>query len=283
MRNLLRQPLVHFVALGLALFVLDAAVGSDEGSTPARTDRAESGLPVPSGPIVVDESVRATLSSHWSQTHDAPPSAAQLDELVDRWIDREVLYREGLARGLAIGDAEIHERVASQMAYVLGEQLVVPEPTDAQLRDWLDTHRDRFSKADRVDFTQVFVAGTDAAAESRARELLALLEAGAAPEGLGDTYRGGRRFRGRTIEALTVRFGEAFTASLDTQPPQTWSLRRSDEGLHLVRVDRRDAARAAAFDEVRDAVRHDWQRRYRAEQLTQATARLRDKWDIVQS
>ena len=283
MRALLREPLLHFVALGLALFALDAALGGADGSAQPPTAEAGAGLPVPTGPIVVDDTVRATLASHWSQTHDAPPTDAELQGLVSRWIDREVLYREGLSRGLAIGDAQIHDRVVSQMSYVLREQVSVPAPTDAQLREWFSAHADRFAVADRIDFTQVFVAGTDAAAQTRARELLTLLEGGASPDGLGDTFAGGRRFRGRTLDALKIRFGEAFVEGLGTQPLQSWALRRSTEGLHLVRVDRRSVGQGAVFDEVRDAVAHDWQEDARARLLAQATARLRERWDVVES
>ncbi len=280
---MLREPLLHFVVLGLALFALDAAVGGGEAPPSPRDTGSGSGLPMPTGPIVVDEDVRATLVSHWSQTHDAPPTAAELEGLVSRWIDREVLYREGLARGLAIGDSQIQDRVVSQMVYVLRQQVKVETPTDAQLRQWFADHTDRFAVADRIDFTQVFVAGTDADAQARARELLALLEGGASPDGLGDTFAGGRRFRGRTLEALAIRFGETFVEGLGTQPLQTWALRRSPEGLHLVRVDGRSVGQAPAFEDVRDAVAHDWQEDARVRQLSQATAGLRAKWDVVES
>jgi hypothetical protein len=277
----LREPLVHFVALGLALFAIDAARSrpdATEASAPAPR-----GLATPVGPIVVDDALRASLASHWAQTHPAPPTEAEMAELVARWIDQEVLYREGLARGLADGDAQVHDRVASQMAYVLQAQIIVPEPTDEQLRGWYASHAERWAKAERIDFSQVYVQGLDAAAEARARELLALLASGADPDGLGDTFSGGRRYRGRRIEDLTARFGAAFTAGLDTQPVDTWILRRSEEGMHLVRVDRRTAATAPDFDAVHDEVRHDWQQAQRLQRLDELTAHLRDNWDIVES
>jgi hypothetical protein len=276
-RALVREPLVHFAILGALLFALDAA--TREATAP----EACSGLAVPRGPIVVDAGVRSTLAEQWRKNHPSPPTDAELATLVERWIDEEVLYREGLARGLAEGDAIVRERIASQMAYVLGTRVVVPEPTDDELRAAFEADRARWSMPDRLDFTQVFVSGTDEAAQTRARELLALLQSGADPNGLGDTFAGGRRFRGRRIDELAERFGDAFVVGIDTQPEDTWTLRRSSTGLHLVRIDRRIASATRELDAVRDEVRHDWQASAREQALRQEKETLRAHWEIVTS
>lgn len=242
---------------------------------------ARGGLEVPAGPIVVDAAVRAALVEQWSKTHPAAPDDAQLEQAIERWIDEEVLYREGLARALADGDAVVRERIASQMSYVLQSRIVVPEPTEDELRASFDADPSKWAQPDRVDFTQVFVAGKDDAAEARARELLQLVQDGADPNGLGDTFAGGRRFRGRRIAELAERFGMGFVEGLDAQPEGTWALRRSDAGLHLVRVDRRTSSSSPAFADVRDAVRHDWQEARRAEAMAQARHELRARWEIV--
>lgn len=280
LRALVREPLVHFALLGALLFALDAMISGDDADAPAG---ACTGLGVPEGPIVVDAAVRATLIEQWEQSHPAPPDAAQLERLVERWIDEEVLYREGLARALAEGDAVVHERIASQMSYVLGSRLVAPEPTEDELRAAFEADAGKWAQPDRIDFTQVYVDGRDEPALARARELLGLLQGGADPDGLGDTFAGGRRFRGRRIAELAERFGAEFVDGIDAQPEGTWALRRSGAGLHLVRVDRRTTARAAELDAVRDTVRHDWQEAWRAAALQQATQELRGRWEIVVS
>ncbi|MBC8069789.1 MAG: peptidyl-prolyl cis-trans isomerase [Deltaproteobacteria bacterium] len=277
-RALVREPLVHFVILGALLFALDAVTSRDEADPPAESCV---GLGVPQGPIVVGDAVRATLVAQWEQTHPAPPDAAQLERLVERWIDEEVLYREGLAHALAEGDAIVRERIASQMGYVLSSRIVVPEPTEDELRAAFHDNAAKWAQPDRVDFTQVYVTGRDDAARARAGELLGLLQGGADPDGLGDSFAGGRRFRGRRVEELAERFGAAFVEGIDAQPEGTWMLRRSEVGLHLVRIDRRSASRVPELDSVRDAVRHDWQELQRSAALQQATQELRSRWEVV--
>lgn len=271
LRALVREPLVHFAILGALLFALDAVTANEP--SPAATSNA---FAVPSEPIVVDATVRAALVERWAKTHPAPPDAAQLQQLVDRWIDEEVLYREGLARSLADGDAVVRERIASQMAYVLQSRIVTPEPTAEELRAFAAKTS---TPDERIDFTQVYVAGTDDAAQVRAQEIFNLLQGGADPDGLGDTYAGGRRFRSRRIAELAARFGDAFVVGIDTQPEGTWALRRSDQGIHVVRIDRRTGAHAPNDD----AARHDWQEERREAAMQQAKQALRSRWEIVVS
>ena len=279
LRALAREPVVHFAIIGAVLFGLDAAVSRGK---PAGDEAARGPLAVPSEPLVVDETVRATLVEHWARTHPAPPSETELRALVDAWIDDELLYREGLARGLADNDPRIRERVISQMRYVLESRLPTPEPTDAELKAWFRDHADRYTRPERVDFTQVFVEGTGDASEARAHELLRLLEGGADPNGLGDRFAGGRRFRGRRLSDLADRFGDPFVEGMQSQAPGTWSLRRSPFGMHLVRIDRWSAGEAPSFDMALDEVRHDWVQAQRESALQQAKQDLRSRWQVVE-
>ena len=242
MRAVLREPLLHFLLLGAALFALDA-IGSDE----TEGDR-----------IVVSELVRRDLAQSWESAHGEQPSADQIDELVERWIDEEVLYREGLARGLGRDDPGVRARVVSQMGFVLSEQLVVPDPTDAELRAWYDRHRDELAEGTRVDFTHVFVEGADEAARARATEMLELVRGGASPAGLGDRFSGGRRYRHREVDDLTETFGHEFARGVETQAIGVWELLPSRYGVHVVRVDARSESRAPSFDEVSERARDAW-------------------------
>ncbi len=281
LRALAREPVVHFVIIGAVLFGLDAAISRGEVPADEESAKAERrAFAVPSEPIVVDDAVRATLVEHWNRTHAAPPTEAELQALIDGWIDEEVLYREGLARGLAESDPQVRERVASQMAYVLQSRITVPAPTDAELRAWFRDHADEHARPERVDFTQVFVEGRDEAAEARARELLVLLQGGADPNGLGDTFSGGRRFRGRRTADLAERFGEEFVVGLPEQAAGTWALRRSRFGLHLVRIDRWTSSEAPGFEAVREEVRHDWEQAQRTAAMAEARQALRSRWEV---
>lgn len=276
-RDLIREPLVHFVLIGAALFALDQAVNPSE-RPPANSERVEDAQ---REPIVVDDPVRAALIQAWTGTHAAPPTPEELRDLVDRWVDQEVLYREGVRRGFADNDPQVRDRIADQMKYALEQGATVPDPTDAEQRAWFEANKVKLQRPDRIDFTQVFVEGDDEAATTRAKALLVLLEDGAQPAGLGDTFAGGRRFRGRKLADVGERFGAAFATGLDTEPVETWTLRRSSFGLHLVRVDRAVLGSAPTFEVVRAEVVHGWLEQQRVQRLAESTLALRGRWSVV--
>lgn len=279
-----REPLLHFFVIGAALFAVDAWRGSRDDAAP----RAVASLPSnprPTGPIVVSALVRTRLAEGWQGSSGAPPTAAELDALVDHWINEEVLFREGMARGLDRDDERIRARVASKMGFVVDAQIILAEPSEAELRAFFAAHAERWASGTRVDFTHVFLKseGTARGAkdDARAQELLGRLTAGADPNGLGDVFSGGRRYRGRQLADLAVAFGDTFIDGLDAQPVGAWAVRRSRFGWHVVRVDRRAAALTADFEAARLDVRQAWHDEKRAEAFTAATDALRARWQIV--
>jgi hypothetical protein len=281
-RAILREPLVHFLAVGILLVAADRWRRGKPAPPPPAAAPAPASTG-PAGPIVVGADVRASLRDGLARAAGgAPPSAAELDEAVARWVDEEVLYREGLVRGLDRDDPAVRKRVAEKMAFILEQSIVVTPPAEADLRAWFESRRDTWSRPQRVDFTHVFVAGTGPDAERRAAALLAELERGADPEPLGDRFSGGQRYRGRKLDDLAESFGPEFARQLDRQPPGSWQLRRSRHGLHLVRVDRVEAARSADFASARLDVEKEWVDARRAEELAARVRSLRARWPVVQ-
>lgn len=293
-KSVAREPLVHFVAIGAVLFAVDR--WRDPGTPPspapvptqATTAAQASTTPPAAGSaatphtIVIDAAVRAQIATAAERRLGHAPGPSDVAEETERWIDEEVLYREAIARGLDRDDPVVHQRIAERMAYVLDQAAPVLEPSEEQLRAWFDAHRDKWAVPEHVDFTHVFVAGTDAAAEARIDQLAAALATGAAPERLGDRFSGGHRYRGRRIADLALAFGDEFVAGLATQPAGTWVKRRSRHGLHLVRVDRVDAAKGADFTHARLDVRKEWLDAHRAEAAHESLRRLRASWTIEQ-
>lgn len=282
LRAILREPLVHFLLVGALLMTVDRV---RRGGAPARPARTPSGAAAtasrPPATILVDRELRAWLSDGLSRARGGvAPSEAELADALARWIDEEVLYREGLARGLDRDDPQVRKRVAEKMAFILERQIVIPPPGEQELRAWFEARRDSWVQPPRLDFTHVFVAGDGAEAERRAREILAELEGGAAPEPLGDRFSGGQRYRGRKLVDLAASFGAGFADGLDRQPAGSWQLRRSRHGLHLVRVDRLEPGRPADFAATRLDVEKEWMDARRAGELAARVRALRERWPV---
>lgn len=263
MRALLKEPLLHFAVVGVGLFALHAAVNR----APERT-------------IVVGPAVRAELADGHRAAYGQAADAATLDALVQGWVDDEVLFREGLEKSLQKDDARIRQRVVAKMAYLMRSALVLPEPTDAELRARFELDPSKYAKADTLDFTHVYVDGDGPESKAKAEALLPLLRSGADPGGLGDTFSGGRRYRERSPEQLGESFGPQFVDGLAAQAPGAWQLRASRFGWHLVRLDKAGKGAGADFAAARDALRTDWLEAEREKRFRAQLASLRASWKV---
>jgi hypothetical protein len=292
--RIVREPLLHFVVLGTAIFAVDHLVRaaapvtptstSTSTSTPTSTSTSTSEQAPPAGErrVVVTRSVRDELALGFERAEGHAPSAAELDAAVARWVDEEILYREGRRRGFERDDPRVRDRIASKMAFVIRAQVVVPEPTDEDLRTFLSANAERFTAEERVDFTHVFVTGAanDPAAAARARDLHTQLLAGTSPNRLGDTFTGGRRYRRRTFPDLARTFGDSFATGLGSQAPGTWAIHTSRFGHHIVRIDERIPAGVTDFATLRPDLRTAWMDARRDEETTRAVEALRSQWQI---
>ncbi|SFM21585.1 peptidylprolyl isomerase [Marinobacter zhejiangensis] len=244
MKNLVKEPLLHFFMLGALLFALYLSVSNDEAQP---------------NTIYVTQQVIDNLKAQHSQTWQRTPTADELEQLVQGWLREEILFREGMAMGLAENDPIVRRRVSQKMTY-LAETALPAEPTDSQLRLWLDNHPDDYLIQPRYSFRQVFLNPDhyDEPLTEVADKLLPRLKSG---EGgiTGDSRLLPQTFDGVTAYEVQRRFGDAFQSNLGLLPVGEWSGPVvSGLGAHLVLLTAHSPARPAVLAEVRQAVARDW-------------------------
>ncbi len=269
-----REPLLHFVALGAALFAGHALL--NPGTVGRRTTQ-----------IDIGPSELAWITTTWTQQYRRPPTEAELAALVDDYVREEVLYREALAMGLDRDDIIIKRRMVQKMAF-LSEDAATREPaTRAELERYFAAHRERYRLPPRVTFTHVFFS-TDrrgAVVRSDADRVLATLRRPGAPERapeLGDRFMLQYDFAARSAEELGQLFGFAFAESLlalpdvrDWQGPLVSSF-----GLHLVKIHSRDPGRMPTLAEVAGVVTEDLDRERRDAANRERFASLRARYTV---
>ena len=176
MRSLLREPLLHFLVIGAALFGLYGLVGKKEAEAPTK--------------IVVSAERVANLVDRFARTWRRPPTQEELDGLVEDDIRDEVFYREGRAAGLDRDDVVIRRRVRQKMEF-LAEDMAASAPSEEQLAAYLAFHAERFRTEDRLTFRHVFLSATrrGEALEGDAREIAATLVGATAPVDTAAAWR----------------------------------------------------------------------------------------------
>jgi hypothetical protein len=264
-----RDPLVHFLVIGAALFAF-LAWRSGEREDPQRV-------------VISAERVRAARDSA-RLVQGREPTQAELEQLVEPLIREEIYYREALALGLDIDDDEVRRRLAEKMAY-LTQDLADPEPaSERELEEFFTAAPERFQIPALVTFEQVFFSPSQRG-EALADDVLASLERlrnGAAPADVGDRTPLPERFEAAARDRIQVLFGQAMTDAVFTLPPGDWTGPfQSDFGQHVVRILARSEPRQPAFAEVREQAAEVFAAERRAAANAAAFEEMRARYDVV--
>ena len=138
MKKLIREPFIHFLLLGAAIFLAYHFLS-------ARTDNQP-------GKIVITQGDITSMMIGFSRTWQRPPTREELDGLIRDRVREEVYYREAVAMGLDRDDPIIRRRLQQKLQFVTDDVAAPAEPTDAELSEYLKTHADVFRPRSTIYF-----------------------------------------------------------------------------------------------------------------------------------
>jgi hypothetical protein len=250
--KLLREPLLHFLVIGAAFFLLYGAFSNPD------SDQSEKRL-------VVNAAEVEWMRTNWQKRWGRAPTAQELDGLIRQYIRETVLYREALALGLDRNDQIIRRRLAQKMEFIAKDLVSLTPPTDEDLQTYFETHQDRYQEPARYTFTQVFIdpdkrgdATLDDAEAIKAR-LIAKGDAIVDPGALGDDFMLANYYPEKDALEIQKLFGRGFAESLIALTPGQWhGPVLSGYGTHLVYVRHVTEPRMPALAVVREQVVADW-------------------------
>ena len=269
LKQTLREPLIHFLLAGLAIFLIYGSFGNAVETSDRR--------------IAVTEEHVKRLASQWTQTWQRAPSADELDGLIRDYIKEEIYYREALRLGLDKDDMIVRRRMRSKMEFLATSQAENMTATDTELQAWLNKNAGKYAPDPVYALDQVYIntSGGEEKALARAKALLKQLQGGAKADGLGDPLSLPHRLERASRFEIDRQFGEAFSVALKSLPTGVWSGPvASGFGLHLVRVRSVSSIKQANLADVRKTVENDWRDATRAKREAQAYQTLLDGYQI---
>lgn len=263
----MREPLVHFFLLSLAVFGLFALF--DDTPPPATG---------PSITVTADDARR--LAAQFEATWRRPPEPDELDHLIAQFVREEVYVREAMTLGLDRADAIVRQRLRLKMEFLTEAGAQAVDPDDAALSAHLEAHSERFARPPLVAFEQVLLpAGTNGAGVSQIR---ASLNDGGDPEGLAQPSLLPAEFPPSPPQVVDATFGAGFFDALDGLPVGEWvEPVTSAYGRHLVRIVEQHAGSVPPLSEIRERVLQDWRATLAAELREERFEAMRARYEIA--
>jgi len=272
MKAVLREPLVHFLALGALLFLFFAwRAGSGPGSSR----------------IVITPGLVEHLTSGFARTWQRPPTDAELKGLIDEYVKEEIATREAVGMGLDRDDTIIRRRLRQKLEFLVEDAAASTPPTDADLEAWLKKHPESFRAEPQLAFRQVYVSPQSRGASARAdagKLLLQLRAKGkdAATDRLGDASMLPAEQPLSPLREVERSFGRDFAQELLTIEPGRWmGPVESPYGLHVVLLRERLAAAAPQLSEIRPMVEREVLAERRKRDLDALYERLLERYTVT--
>jgi len=244
-QRLLREPLVHFLALGAMMFVAYAWINKpapDEGDTSKR--------------IVIDQQELDHLIGLWKLQWKREPDVSEIQAIIDRYLRREVFYREALRMNLDHNDQIIKKRLAQKMEAVAIDLSNLMQPrSDEQLREYFHRREDLFRLPQAFALRQVLFLPEEMDAGSVQVVLSALRGGADIPDDRRQKLAVSNHWPVTPVNALDQAFGGDFARALEKMPVGEWSGPiRSGYGWHLVFIETRQAPTLPPFEQVKEYV-----------------------------
>jgi len=267
--KLLKEPLLHFMLIGAALFV-----GFDLMS------RNEAG--VATSRIVVSGGRVEQLSRVFARTWQRPPTPQELKGLIDDFVLEEAYYREGIAMGIDQDDTMIRRRLRQKLEFLTEDAVTMSEPSEKELAAYLAEHVDLFRTEPIYTFRQIYFNPQEHGEDplAFASEQASKLRAGKEPQGdqtlLPPSYEDVPR---RLVDSA---FGSGFAESLDGLALGEWSDPIvSGLGIHLLQLESRSPGRLPELQEILPQVKREWTHQRQQEFRRKFNDQLLSNYQVV--
>lgn len=137
-KKYLQEPLLHFLVLGGLIFLL--YFYTNDGFTQEEQR------------IVIPQAKVDQLVYIWQKKQMREPSDAELKQIIDGEVYNEIMSREALKLGLERDDGVIRRRLVQKMSFVFADLSSLVEPSDEELRAYLEQHKEAFMADESLSF-----------------------------------------------------------------------------------------------------------------------------------
>jgi len=264
--RILKEPIVHFLVIGAALFAVFFALNEDQPAA----QQAE---------IVVTPQSAERLAGQFQATWRRLPSSDELAGIIESYVDEEVLVREAKALSLDQGDSVIRQRLHQKMQFITNSAAAAIEPTDEELEDFFASEKDRYARGEKLSFEQVYLGESPSGED--VESALSDLNVGRNPAAIGVASLLPEQFSEMGKQQIEGSLGSGVFADLTELTPGEWAGPvRSGYGYHLIKVTKVIPATVPDFQVIRGQILADWRSDFEQSLADKQLEALRSRYTI---
>lgn len=258
MKKLLHEPLFHFTILALFIFLGNYIVGSDDRET-----------------VFLDAATQEYLINQREQLLMRPLLANEKKQVIDTFLEEELLIREAKKRGLT-DNVRIRTLLLQNMRFLLRDDLV--EPTDEELLRFYQDNPQLFEFPRQISFDQVYFQ----VPSSIPVGTLESLNAGTDHLSMGDSLTNGQPTVVKaTAQGIASSFEPEHAAQILGIEDDKWhGPFISPMGAHFLRVRGRQEPLMPRLEDVRDWAVMKWKNIKHKAKLEQELAAIKQEYII---
>ena len=269
---MLKEPLVHFLLIGAALFALHSFVTKDEVRPEDYT-------------IHLTQSDVDRLRQAYQKNWSSEPDSTTLALLVKEEVKAEILYREALRMNLDHNDEIIRRRLKQKYEFLVKDLVSLEQASEEELKAFYETHSDWYQSPKTLSFSQIYFSPDKRATPQKDADLLYQeLKTQSAEidfKAYGDRFHLPIYFAHKDASDIRQSFGQQFADQLIKAETSGWSPPiSSGYGIHVVYIHTVEAAAPRAFETVKSRVQQDWQTEQQAAYNDRLYKNLLDQYKI---
>ncbi len=271
--QLLKEPLLHFLLLGGALFLLYSFLNKDE-------ERPEDFT------IHIAQSDIDRLTSAYEKNWSTSPDSATLALLIKEEVKTEMLYREALRMNLDHNDEIIRRRLKQKYEFLVKDLVSLEQASEATLQTFYKENIDRYNSPKTISFSQIYFSPDKRTDPLQAATgIYQQLKSQALPTNLktyGDNFHLPTYFANKDMGDIRQALGKQFADAIFAVKDIGWSDPiTSGYGAHLVWVHTINKSSVLPFSEVKEQVARDWEQEQQTRYNEQLYKNLSEQYKVT--
>lgn len=269
MKKFLKEPFLHFLCIGVGLFILYSLVNKEieDKST-----------------IVINDFDISNLMSTWEMQWKRQPTPKELQNLIGLNIKQEVFYQEALKMNLDHNDEIIKRRLAQKMQFLSKDIASILKPTEEDLEVYLKANKEKYLTPFKYSLYQIIFSpdNREKPFEDALRVLNQFSNASFDEmKAKGDNLPFSYEFENVNADELALQFGPRFPKALLNQKTNKWiGPVPSGFGAHLVFITQITQPELPKLKDIKKQVTRDFEYDYQKELDESIYKELKKQYDI---